>query len=193
MTLTVTDEAGCSTGQTFTGQTVSCDGSSAAQVSHQLTVPGGPPPPLSPTPAPPSSAVVLRGLKVSPASFSSAGRRVGGRCVKPDKDNKHRPPCTRKAKLTISYTLSAAAAVTFETTGRLSGREVGGRCVAPTPGNRHKGTCRRPMTSDGSIVRHDQAGADRFVLERKLAPGTYTTTATPTGGAGEHVTYRIVG
>ncbi len=38
-TLTVTDEAGCSTTQTFTGQTVSCNGSPRAQVSHQLTVP----------------------------------------------------------------------------------------------------------------------------------------------------------
>lgn len=42
-TLTVTDNEGCSTAQTFTGQTVSCNGSPLAQVSHQVTVPPGVP------------------------------------------------------------------------------------------------------------------------------------------------------
>jgi DNA-binding beta-propeller fold protein YncE len=40
-TLTVTDEAGCSTVQTFTGQTVSCNGSAKAETSRQVTVPTG--------------------------------------------------------------------------------------------------------------------------------------------------------
>jgi 6-phosphogluconolactonase (cycloisomerase 2 family) len=40
-TLTVTDTAGCSTEQIFTGQTVSCDGSSKAEISHPVTVPAG--------------------------------------------------------------------------------------------------------------------------------------------------------
>ena len=39
VTLTATDEAGCSTTQTFTGQTVSCNGSPLARISHQVTVP----------------------------------------------------------------------------------------------------------------------------------------------------------
>ncbi|HXO10427.1 MAG TPA: PKD domain-containing protein, partial [Solirubrobacteraceae bacterium] len=38
VTLTVTDDADCSTAQTFTGQTVSCNGSPAARVSHQVTI-----------------------------------------------------------------------------------------------------------------------------------------------------------
>ena len=38
VTLTVTDDAGCSTAQVFTGQTVSCNGSSAAMVAHQVIV-----------------------------------------------------------------------------------------------------------------------------------------------------------
>jgi YVTN family beta-propeller protein len=38
VTLTVTDDAGCSTTQTFTGQTVSCNGSPVARTSHQLAV-----------------------------------------------------------------------------------------------------------------------------------------------------------
>jgi 6-phosphogluconolactonase (cycloisomerase 2 family) len=39
--LTVTDAAGCSTSQIFTGQTISCNGSSQAETSHQVTVPAG--------------------------------------------------------------------------------------------------------------------------------------------------------
>jgi PKD repeat protein len=37
-TLTVTDDAGCSTERIFTGQTMSCNGSPVAKVSHQVTV-----------------------------------------------------------------------------------------------------------------------------------------------------------
>jgi PKD repeat protein len=40
-TLTVTDTASCSTAQVFTGQTVSCNGSLKAEISHQVTVPAG--------------------------------------------------------------------------------------------------------------------------------------------------------
>ncbi len=43
VTLTVTDNAGCSTTQTFTGQTVSCNGSSAATTTHTVSVDGTPP------------------------------------------------------------------------------------------------------------------------------------------------------
>jgi YVTN family beta-propeller protein len=41
VTLTVIDAAGCSTAQIFTGQTVSCNGSPRAEISHQVTVPDG--------------------------------------------------------------------------------------------------------------------------------------------------------
>lgn len=37
-TVTVTDDAGCSTSRVFTGQTVSCNGSSAAAAAKQFTV-----------------------------------------------------------------------------------------------------------------------------------------------------------
>jgi YVTN family beta-propeller protein len=37
-TLTVTDDAGCSTDQTFTGQTVSCNGGPQATISHRVRV-----------------------------------------------------------------------------------------------------------------------------------------------------------
>ena len=43
VSLRVVDETGCSTAQTYTGQTASCNGSSLAEVSHQVTVPPGVP------------------------------------------------------------------------------------------------------------------------------------------------------
>ena len=56
VTLTVTDDAGCSTAQTFTGQTVSCNGSPAARVSHQVTITMATP--RIPTEQQPASATV---------------------------------------------------------------------------------------------------------------------------------------
>lgn len=41
VTLTVTDNSGCSTTQIFSGQTVGCNGSPLAQIAHQVTVPPG--------------------------------------------------------------------------------------------------------------------------------------------------------
>lgn len=107
--------------------------------------------------------------------------------------NGRRPACTRTARITIGYTLSAAATVTFKITGRLPGRKVGGRCVAQTPENGGRRRCTRRAMVHGSTVQKGNAGANHLVLSRKLAPGTYTLTATPTGGTAEQVTYRIVG
>jgi 6-phosphogluconolactonase (cycloisomerase 2 family) len=42
VTLTVTDDAGCSTSQVFTGQTASCNGSQAARTTHTITIPALP-------------------------------------------------------------------------------------------------------------------------------------------------------
>ncbi len=88
--------------------------------------------------------------------------------MRPDKHNRRRPTCTRTARLAISYTLSSAATVKFEITGRLPGRKVGGRCVAQTPVNRGHKRCTRQIT-----VRE--------------------STATPTGCRAKHVAYRIIG
>ena len=38
VSLTVTDDAGCSTAQIFTGQTMSCNGGPSAHTSHQVTI-----------------------------------------------------------------------------------------------------------------------------------------------------------
>jgi 6-phosphogluconolactonase (cycloisomerase 2 family) len=42
VSLTVSDDAGCSTKQVFTGQTMSCNGGPSAQVTHQVTISNSP-------------------------------------------------------------------------------------------------------------------------------------------------------
>jgi YVTN family beta-propeller protein len=190
VTLTVTDQSGCSTTTVFTGQTMSCNGGPSARTTRQLTVTSAPPSP-SPGAASTSSPVALRGLRITPARVSTVGRRVGGRCVKEPRHRKHGPACLRPARLTIRYSLSADAPVTFQITGRLPGRKVGRRCVAPRPGNRRRQKCVRTVKALTPIMRQGNAGADRFLLARKLGPGTYTLTATPAAGAPERVTFKI--
>jgi 6-phosphogluconolactonase len=68
-TLTVTDEAGCSMTQVFTGQTVSCNGSSQAQISQQVTVPPGV-----------RLGVVRTGSGSGTVSSAPSGVECGGMC-----------------------------------------------------------------------------------------------------------------
>lgn len=53
VTLTITNSAGTSTTQTFTGQTVSNNGGPSAEISHSITIPGPPSPPSPPPPSKP--------------------------------------------------------------------------------------------------------------------------------------------
>jgi glucose/arabinose dehydrogenase len=152
-------------------------------------------PPLPPgsLPRPASGpAASVRGLKVSPRSFSLGGRKVGRRCVKPTQKNKHHPACLRKVTLTVHYTLISATTVTFRIARRLRGRTVAGRCVAQTTGNRHHKKCTRQMTLRGATTQAAKAGGNTVLLGRKLAPGSYTLTVTLTGGVPHHITFKIV-
>jgi PKD repeat protein len=72
-TLTVTDDAGCSTEQTFTGQTLSCNGSAAAQTSHQVTIAAA-----SPALSTDASADVSLGGPVHDTATLSGGAAPGG-------------------------------------------------------------------------------------------------------------------
>jgi YVTN family beta-propeller protein len=73
-TLTVTDDAGCSTAQVFTGQTMSCNGSQAARISHQVTVSKATPT-LSTTASP---AIVYGAGSVHDTATLSGGASPGG-------------------------------------------------------------------------------------------------------------------
>jgi hypothetical protein len=135
----------------------------------------------------PPSVPALSGLRVSPHKFSLAGRRVKGHCVKPTAKNHGNKHCRRAIKLKISYTLSAAATVTFTLKKKAPGRKVKGRCVKPTKKNRKHKRCHRLIGLHGSITLTGKAGNNSFTFNgklagHKLAPGSYQLTATPTAG-----------
>jgi Tol biopolymer transport system component len=134
---------------------------------------------------------VLSGLRVAPKKASGAGRRVKGRCVKQTNKNKHRKPCRRNVKLSLSYTLNGNVGVTFKLTRKFSGRKVKGRCVRQTKKNRKHKRCTKTVAA-GSFTKAGTGGANSFTLKRKLKPGSYVLTATPTGGASLNVTFKIV-
>jgi len=86
VTLTVTDDAGCSTTQTFTGQTVSCNGTPAARTTRQVTVPG--PPSVQITV--PAAGASYRVGQVVPSSFTCS-EGAGGPGIASCVDQQGRP------------------------------------------------------------------------------------------------------
>ncbi len=93
---------------------------------------------------------------------------------------------------TLTYTLNTPASVTFTLTRTLPGRKLKNHCVKPTHKNRKKPHCKR-TTSIGTPLTHLSAtGNNNLTLtEDKLAPGAYTLTATPTGGAPQQTTLTV--
>jgi YVTN family beta-propeller protein len=74
-TLTVTDDAGCSTDQTFTGQTVSCNGGPQATISHRVRVK------VLPTVSTSASANTTLGNPVSDTATLAGGQSPTGAIV----------------------------------------------------------------------------------------------------------------
>jgi hypothetical protein len=142
------------------------------------------------------SVARLTGLGVSPAKFKLTGRRAHGRCAEQTAGNEAHPKCQRPIKLTIRYTLNAAATVTFTIAGKSPGRKVKGRCVKPTGKNRNRKMCIRLVKLRGSIVQAGKAGANSFTFDGKvgghqITPGAYQLTATPKGGKLQTVGFTI--
>lgn len=137
--------------------------------------------------SPPPPAPKLSALGISPHRLSLAGRKVGGRCVKPTKQNNRHTPCRRPIKLTISYTLNTTASVTFALTVATPGRKVGGRCVKQTSKNKSHARCTLTTPVNGTITVQGKAGANTFTFTgtiggHTLAPGSYQLTAIPSAG-----------
>ena len=124
--------------------------------------------------------------------FTLTGRRVGGRCQPWSRSDRGGRPCVRRVALTVRFTLSVGATVTFAIERVLPGRLTRGRCTAPTRSDRRHRTCTRPVTLRGTSVINGGAGVDAFTFTgridgRTLVPGSYRLLATPTtdGIAGE--------
>ncbi len=195
VTLTVTDNLGCSDTPIFTGQTASCGGSSAAQKSEQIVVPV--PTKLLPT-------LKLRPFTFSPLSSSrsatsppptltfadlaeSAKIWREGRALAHIATNKKKPPLGTTFSFYIgeSGNFKAPAIVTFTFTKPASGRRVGKKCVAPSKSNNSKRHCTRTVTAGtlklSAAVGRDKVRFDGLISKRKkLAPATYTLLASAT-------------
>jgi DNA-binding beta-propeller fold protein YncE len=169
-TLTVTDNAGCSTQLIYTGQTASCNGSSAATVSQAITVPA--PPPVS-TPVAPT----ISGLGQSAKTWRDGSALAAISATKKGK----KPPLGT----TFTFTLNEAASVTFAFTEPTSGRKVGKTCVAQTSRNKRKRRCTRTVTV-GTLTFSARTGTSKVRFDgviskhSKLKPGSYTLLVTAT-------------
>jgi PKD repeat protein len=181
--LTVVDADGCSTLTVFTGQTASCNGSPAATTIRTVGVP-------APTVV---SVPAVSGLRVSPRTFAAAGRKLHGKCIRPSKKNKRDKACQLSIKLNATYTLNAAANVTFKLALQRSGRKVSGKCVKATRKNKHHSKCTLLVSVQKTFTRSGVAGSNKFSFARKLAAGTYELTAAPASGTPQTVTFRVTG
>jgi 6-phosphogluconolactonase (cycloisomerase 2 family) len=176
VTLTVTDNAGCSTQLIFTGQTASCNGSSGASASQVVVVP-----------AAPVAAPVISGLRQSAKTWRE-GNALATISAKGKARGKNKPP----VGTTFSFSLSEAASVVFTFTQPGSGRKVAKKCVAQTNKNAKAHRCKRTVVV-AMLALGGRAGADevrfggRISKHTKLKPGTYTVSVTATA-AGKHST-----
>ena len=181
VTLTVTDQAGCSLAFVFTGQTASCNGSAKARASQTITVP----------------PVTVGKETISPRAFPA--KPSGPSALAAKRKRK------RSYGAKVTYTLNEAASVRFTVQRRSDGRKVrhGKKttCDRPTKRNRKKHRCARYTTLKGSFTRAGLAGTNRFrftgrLRGKRLRPGKYRLVATPTanGTTGRAATanFRII-
>jgi hypothetical protein len=132
----------------------------------------------------PTGGPVLTALDLARAAFRAAGRGPSVRAA-------------AKVGTSVSYSLSAAAAVRFTVERRGAGRKLRGKCRKPTRANAARKRCN--LRLKGSFTYQGAAGANSFeftgrLRNRKLKPGRYNLVAKP-AGAGAKATrtqFRIV-
>jgi hypothetical protein len=141
-----------------------------------------------PPPVLPLAAGQIQSLSVAPRTFRAA--RTGGAILSAKK--KAKAPIAA----TVTYSLSAAATVTFGVERRLPGRKVGKRCVKPTKANRTKKKCSRFKPVKGGFTHSGQAGQNRFKFSGRIAgkglkPGSYRLVG-KTGSVSKPASFKIV-
>ena len=177
--LTVTDDAGCSTGFVFTGQTAYCNGGPQASRTTTIVVP-------------PAGAIGAKREPpvISAASLTNKRFRVAAKAT---------AISARKAPLgtRFRFTLSAAARLQITITRSAPGLRRGRSCLAPTATLRraHAKRCSRVLTV-GTLTRSSEPkGADSVAFSgrighRALSPRLYhaVLSATDIGGRSNSVT-----
>lgn len=165
-------------GTIVTGAPFDNIGNEADQGSASVFFPEAPrnPPVAQPTPSVDRLAPSLSGTRLSRRRFRSPGT-------------------------TLSFRLSEAARLTLRIERKLKGRRVRRkgkiRCVRPTRKNARRRRCARYKRA-GSFTRTFAAGAHRIkfsgrIGRRKLRPGSYRLTLTPTDAAGNRGKARRLG
>jgi hypothetical protein len=139
---------------------------------------------------------VLSRLQASPKTFRLAGRRINGRCFEQTVKNRSQPRCNRPVKMSVSYQLNIPALVAVTIQRVLPGRFSKQRCVASARKNRTHRRCNRLVPLRGSLTREGTPGSNSLTFggridRRRLPPGTYQLTATPSFGSPRTVKFRI--
>ncbi len=180
VSLTVTDDAGCSTAFVFTGQTAYCNGTAQALKTMTIVVSAGPASTIGTTQPP----------VISAASLTNKRFRVA---------NKDTAVSAKKAPLgtRFRFTLSAVAKLQIRITRSAPGLRHGHSCLAPTAKLKraHAKHCTRTLTV-GTLTRSNEPkGADSIpfsgrIGHRALSPRAYhaVLSASDAGGRSQAVT-----
>lgn len=171
VTLTVTDDEGCSQALVFTGQTASCTGSPDATVVHSVTVAAPPAPPVVPLPPSPVAPPAVL-LPPSPAAPLPPALRQAIERFTLD------GPCVRRARngeahigLRLRLALPGAVSIRVDRALIAVNRE---RCPSRDPNRRFAGRLRR-VAALGDVPTQAVAAAVRRRVTRsfELPPGLY--------------------
>jgi DNA-binding beta-propeller fold protein YncE len=196
VSLTVTDSAGTSLAQVFTGQTMSLDGGPQATATHTVTITATPT--TSTTSMLPTSTTLSAVPTVTQATQSHTIWREGDALASFARKQTKDPPIGT----TFSFTLNESAHVSFAFTHKLAGRKAKSGCVAQSRKNARKPACTRTATAAilsfaGHAGINKVSFQGRVSTSRKLAPGHYTLliVATATGEASRtvHLSFTIAG
>lgn len=170
VTLTVTDDEGCSRALVFTGQTAGCTGSPSARVTHTVTVAAPPaaaaPPPVTPATSP------------TPQPHQAIERFVlAQRCVRPGADGKARIGLHLRLALPGSVAIAVDRAVIAVNAQR---------CPKRNPSRHFDGKLRRVATQQ-DVGTHAAAASVRREVTRSfvLPPGLYRIAVRAHGPGGE--------
>jgi hypothetical protein len=130
----------------------------------------------------------VQALAVSPTAFKPVN--LGGAVISA-KANKKAPVAT-----TVSYSLSAAATVTFSAARKVGGRKAGKKCVKTTKANRSKQKCTILKPVKGSFTHSGAGGFNKFRFSgriggKALRPGRYVLNAAA-GSSSKAASFKIV-
>jgi YVTN family beta-propeller protein len=189
--LTVTNTAGTSTTQVFTGQTVSREGGPSATTAQAVNVV----PSFGPGP---SLFDGISALRASTHRVSLTGSLVRGRCVATTSADRDAPSCRLAIDVRLRYTLQGTATrwpVSLTIARLVPGQRIGRRCVAATAANhRHGSRCTRVERLKGAVERRVGLGTHTLTFRgviggHRLGPGTYRLTVSGVTGKSVLLTF----